>query len=146
MVGSGALAAVLLWLVGCSTSGPQPQNVALPLNLQTGTTLSCPPPQPADEAHRDPLLQRLFTVQDTNNQTYTLGVLIDPFRGPNRSYRLGPPSGNTLAVEPATGGRPVGYGTGTLTVGDDPRSGSIDATINLKSGHAITVHGRWICE
>jgi hypothetical protein len=132
-------AAVGLGLTACSGHST-PGN----LDLSSARTLSCPTAIPAAKRHPQPVLTRVFAVHGPERANYTLGWQLVPFRGPGRTYQLGQ-DGNLLALQPAGGGKPLGYGTGDVAVSGDPQTGTIDAVVHLASGRRITVHGTWRC-
>jgi hypothetical protein len=117
---------------------------AAAINMDRGTGVSCSPPVPPGPGHPARLLSQVFSVVSSQGIHYTLGWQLVPFLGPRRGYRLGR-SGNLLALEPATGGLPLGYGMGTITLGTTFDQGTIDATVELKHGGAIPVSGTWHC-
>jgi hypothetical protein len=142
--GAGALVAgvAVALIVGGGSSKPTPAQ-GPDIDMSAAIGLSCAAPVTPGVAHPDTLLSQLFTVH-ANRTAYTLGWTIVPFRGAGRSYKFGS-GGNLLALEPSTGGRPVGYGSGTVTFRRNPDSGTIDATIALKDGQSLSVGGSWTC-
>jgi hypothetical protein len=114
------------------------------LDVGSARTLSCPAAIPAAKGHPEAVLTRIFAARGPKHASYTLGWQLVPFRGTARTYRLGH-DGNLLALQPDGGGKPLGYGTGTVTVSGDPRAGTIDAVVKLTSGHTLTVRGPWRC-
>lgn len=135
------IAVALIVRPGGTTKTPPGTTRAIDMTAATG--VSCGAPVAPGPAHPDTLLSQIFNVSAAR-ATYTLGWQIVPFRGADRSYRFAT-GGNILALEPAIGGRPVGFGTGTVTFGTNPDAGTIDAVITLKSGGSLTVTGRWRC-
>jgi hypothetical protein len=113
------------------------------IDMTTATGIDCGPAVTPGPAHPDSLLSEIFSVRSAG-VTYTLGWQIVPYRGPDRSYQFGT-GGNLLALEPVTGGRPLGYGKGTVTFRAGPAAGTIDAVITLKAGGSLIVAGSWTC-
>jgi hypothetical protein len=111
--------------------------------MADATGASCRPPVAPGPGHPSTLLSELFNVH-AGSTAYLLGWQVLPFSGDGRTYRFGS-AGNLLALEPPTGGTPVGYGKGTVTVGSSPEVGTIDATVTLKSGKTLAVQGAWSC-
>jgi len=89
------------------------------------------------------VLSQLFDVVDSRHARFLLGWEIVPYHGLG-TYRLGT-AGNLLALEPATGGRPLGYGTGSLTFSASPKNGTVHATVRLTAGGTESVGGSWVC-
>ena len=104
----------------------------------------CRPATGPGPGHPDPLVARVFNVSDAATTAYLLGWQIVPYRGPKRSYTFGT-GGNVIALQPATGGKPLGYGTGTVTFSADADRGSLNAVITLKDKRTVTVTGPWHC-
>lgn len=102
----------------------------------------CRPPVAPGPGHRDRLVSELFNVRD-GQRTYLLGWQVVPYRGPG-TYTLAD-SGNMLALEPATGGAPLGFGKGTLTFFGTADSGTVHAVVSLHSGGSLRIQGPWIC-
>jgi hypothetical protein len=119
-------------------TGPRPD-----IEMATATGLACGSPVAPGNGHPDPLLSQLFDVHALGG-SYTLGWQIIPYAGSGRSYTFGK-KGNLLALEPATGGLPVGFGQGTVTFRANPDDGTINAVITLKAGGSLTVGGPWTC-
>jgi hypothetical protein len=113
------------------------------INMRAATGLSCTAPVAPGPAHPDVVLSQLFTVH-AGKVPYTLGWTIVPFKTTVRTYRFGA-VGAILALEPATGGRPVGYGKGTVTFDRQPDAGTVNAVITLKAGASLSVRGSWTC-
>jgi hypothetical protein len=90
------------------------------------------------------VLAQLFNVRDNKNAAYLLGWQVVPYRGAG-TYVFGT-AGNILAVEPPTGGRPLGFGKGTVTFKAGSGSGTVRATITLTAGGAVEVKGAWACK
>ncbi len=137
--------AVVIVSSGGSTKKPPvtPPASRPAIDMTDATGVDCGPPVAPGPGHPDPLLAQDFTVHH-GTTSYTLGWEIVPFRGAHRSYRLGTP-GNLLALEPATGGRPVGYGKGTVTFGRSTATGRLSAVVTLAKGGSLTVGGSWTC-
>lgn len=116
------------------------------IRMAHATSSSCGAAVPPGTGHPDPVLTREFLVSGAGHTRYILGWELVPFRGANRSYRLGQ-SGNLMALEPSNGGLPLGYGTGTVTVGSDAGAdaGSVDARIALRDHRTVVVSGNWTC-
>jgi hypothetical protein len=141
---AGALVAgIAVALILGSNNSTKPPLAAPDINMAAATGLVCSSPVPPGPAHPDVVLSQLFDVH-AGKVAYTLGWTIVPFRGADRTYRFGTPSA-LLALEPATGGRPVGYGKGTVTFRQKPDAGTINAVITLKAGAPLTVRGSWNC-
>ena len=136
------IAVALIVRPGSSTKAP-PATASRAIDMAAAVAVSCGAPVAPGPAHPDPLLSQIFTVKAAKT-TYTLGWQIVPFQGAARTYRFAT-GGNLLALEPTIGGRPVGFGTGTVTFGAKTDAGSIDAVITLKSGGSLSVTGRWRC-
>ena len=113
------------------------------IEMNQATAVACQPPVAPGPGHPDPLLSQEFHVADPSHSTYLLGWQILPYRGAG-TYKLAT-SGNLLALEPATGGSPLGYGSGTVTISGNPASGSVHASVALKSGKSLGVEGSWTC-
>lgn len=143
-----ALAAIAATVIVTSGgSAPEPavaHSVGPVIDMSGAVGVDCGPPAAPGLGHPDPLLAQDFTVHDSAGHAYTLGWEIVPYRGTARSYRFGA-SGNLLALEPVTGGRPVGYGSGTVTFGATSTVGKIKAVITLNAGGSLTVGGSWTC-
>jgi len=143
-----ALAGIVVGVVVLTSSSPKkpapPPSPAPGIDMSRATGLACGAPVAPGAGHPNPLLSQVFNVHDATGTAYVVGWQIDPFRGTRRSYRFGTP-GNLLALEPATGGPPLGYGTGTVTFGASPEAGTVDAVITRKTGRSLTVRGSWRC-
>jgi hypothetical protein len=136
------IAVALIVRPGSPTKVPSEPTRAI--DMTTATGVSCGAPVAPGPAHPNTLLSQIFNVRSSRT-TYTLGWQIVPFQGADRSYRFAT-GGNLLALEPAIGGRPVGFGTGTVTFGANTGTGTIDAVITMRSGGSLTVSGRWRCQ
>jgi hypothetical protein len=123
--------------VGAVASGPRVIDMA----KATGT--SCRPPVSPGKGHPDTLLSQVFSVSDSHRTTYLLGWQIVPYKGA-RTYAFGA-AGNLLALEPPTGGRPLGFGSGTVTFTGKAVAGTVHATVRLTAGGSVTVTGKWAC-
>lgn len=139
-------AAVGVALVATSGGSPASSGAAggARIDVADATAVDCPKVAPPGAGHPSPVLSQLFSVKSTAGTGYLLGWEIVPYKSSTTTYRLGSP-GAILALEPAAGGRPVGYGTGSLTFAGGTTAGSIDATITLKSGGSLAVSGQWTC-
>jgi hypothetical protein len=62
----------------------------------------------------------------------------------NRTYVFGT-GGDLIALQPATGGRPLGYGTGTVTFAAGADRGTISAVIKLQGARTVSIAGSWHC-
>jgi hypothetical protein len=100
------------------------------IDMSTATGVVCGPPSPPGRAHPDPLLAQIFTV---------------PYNGDNRSYQFGT-AGNILALETPAGGRPLGFGKGTVTFLGKATTGTLNAVVTLTTGGSLTVGGSWHCQ
>ena len=144
LVVAGAVAAVIV-STHHSTKSPAVVHAPAPaIDMTNAVGVDCGPPVAPGLGHPDPLLAQDFTVAAAHG-SYTLGWEIVPYRGAKRSYSLGT-SGNLLALEPATGGRPVGYGKGIVTFGATSASGTVTAVVTLNAGGSLTVGGSWSCK
>lgn len=112
------------------------------IEMAKATGVVCRGPVTPGPGHPDRLLSQLFNVSD-GSHAYLLGWQIVPYRGIG-TYRLAT-AGNLLALEPATGGSPLGFGKGTVTFFAGARSGSVDAVVTMKSGPPVKVRGPWQC-
>jgi hypothetical protein len=121
---------------GSGSSGPRT------IDMTGSTALSCLPPSSGLTGHQ--VRSQLFQVQDNVGDGYILGWTLSPYRPHQRTYHF-TGSGSLLALEPVTGGKPLGYGTGKLTVHGSGDAGSINATVALKRGGTIPVTGDWTC-
>jgi hypothetical protein len=113
------------------------------IEMNQATAVACRPPVAPGPGHPDPLLSQEFNVADPSHSAYLLGWQILPYHGAG-TYKLAT-AGNLLALEPLTGGRPLGYGSGTVTISGNPASGSVHASVALKSGKTLGVEGFWTC-
>jgi len=132
-----------------SAAGPANANGAAALSgprvidMTKATGTSCRPPVSPGKGHPDTLLSQVFNVSDSRRTTYLLGWQIVPYQGA-RTYSFGA-AGNLLALEPPTGGRPLGFGTGTVTFSGKAGAGTVHATVRLRAGGTVTVKGNWAC-
>jgi hypothetical protein len=128
-----------------STTPPaHPVSHAPGIDMSQATGFACGAPVAPGAGHPESLLSQVFDAHDAGGTAYVVGWQIVPFRGVRRSYRFGSP-GNLLALQPATGGTPLGYGTGTVTYGASTVAGTIDAVVKLKTGKSLTLRGSWRC-
>lgn len=127
-----------------SATKPSAEGKAPAIDMSKATSAGCKPATGPGPAHPDPLVARVFHVSDAVDAPYLLGWQIVPYRGASRSYAFGT-GGNVLALQPAAGGRPLGYATGTVTFGRDADAGSIDAVITLKDKRTVSITGSWHC-
>lgn len=114
------------------------------IDMARATVVNCPAPIAPGPGHPSVVLSHLFRVEDTSGTPYLLGWTIVPYRAERARYELGA-TGNVLALEPAAGGAPVGYGKGRLTFSSGTGAGSVDASITPRGGGAIRVRGDWRC-
>jgi hypothetical protein len=147
LLGAGlAIGATWLGKAGPASSAaarrPATGNIPV-IEMNQATAVACRPPVAPGPGHPDPLLSQEFNVADDSHSAYLLGWQILPYRGAG-TYKLAT-AGNLLALEPATGGRPLGYGNGTVTISGNPASGSVHASVALKSGRTLGVEGSWTC-
>jgi hypothetical protein len=119
-------------------------NQPITIDVQHAEPATCPTPISPGKGHADPVLTMTLHVIDNKHNRYLLGWQIVPYRGP-RTYTLDQKGGALLALEPATTGTPLGFGTGTLTVAANSTNGSIDATVPLIGGGTARIAGRWQC-
>jgi hypothetical protein len=122
-------------------SSPTPA-VTYAINMSTATGVTCGPPVAPGPAHPDTTLAQLFNVQDNRHTGYLLGWQIVPYNGIG-TYAF--KSGDILALEPPTGGRPLGFGSGTVTFDAGAVSGSVQAVVKLTAGGTVSVGGHWNC-
>ena len=116
---------------------------AAAIDMSQATGVECRPPVAPGPAHPDRVLAQLFNVRDGRHSAYLLGWQIVPYRGPG-TYKFAT-AGNLLALQPPAGGRPLGFGKGTVTFFGGSESGTVDAAVALKSGATLKVDGTWIC-
>ncbi|HVC70016.1 MAG TPA: hypothetical protein VNC61_07090 [Acidimicrobiales bacterium] len=114
------------------------------IDMSRATGFACGAPVPPGPGHPQTLLSQVFNASGAGGTAYIVGWQIVPFRGTRRSYQFGVP-GNLLALQPATGGPPLGYGKGTVTYGPSTDAGTINAVVTLKTGKAVTLQGLWHC-
>jgi hypothetical protein len=132
------------------TGSAQPTSSAVPaatyaINMTEATGVTCGPPVAPGPAHPDRVLAQVFNVEDNDHTAYLLGWQIVPYHGTG-TYTFHS-SGNLLALEPPTGGRPLGFGAGTVTFADDGASGTVQALVTLNAGGTLSIKGRWVsCE
>ncbi len=127
-----------------STPPAHPASRAAGIDMSQATGFACGAPVAPGPGHPDTLLSQVFHAHNASGTAYVVGWQIVPFRGTGRSYRFGAP-GNLLALQPSTGGPPLGYGTGTVTFGSSSFAGTVDAVVKLKTGTSLTLHGSWRC-
>lgn len=113
------------------------------IDMTKATGASCRSPVPPGPGHRDTLLSQIFNVRDGQRTAYLLGWQIVPYRGA-RTYIFGT-AGNLLALEPPTGGRPLGFGSGTVTFSGNADAGTVHALVRLSAGGTLSVAGNWVC-
>jgi hypothetical protein len=112
------------------------------INMSAATGVTCGPAVGPGPAHPDTVLAQLFNVQDNRHTAYLLGWQIVPYNGIGTySFK----SGNILALEPPTGGRPLGFGTGTVSFDGQAASGSVQALVTLTAGGTVSIDGHWNC-
>jgi hypothetical protein len=104
---------------------------------------SCSAPAAPGPQHPQELLADVFGVTDGSHTAYLLGWQLVPYHGPG-TYHFAS-GGDLLALEPSTGGNPVGFGAGSITVSSGGLSGSLDATVKLAAGGTLAVTGHWSC-
>ena len=114
------------------------------IDMAKATGVGCKPPIAPGKGHPQVVVARVFNAQDSKSVAYMVGWQVVPYDGPNRTYKLDP-TDNLLALQPATGGAPLGYGAGTVTFANSADSGTIDATVALKMGGTVAVTGAWHC-
>jgi hypothetical protein len=145
---AGTLAVVHLFpdRTSAPTSATVPSGITndMAIDMSGATATACPAPVRPGAAHPQTVLSQVFTVHDEQHRAYTLGWEIIPYRGPNHTYRLGQ-AGNLLALESASGGSLLGYGSGMLTVGPAYDTGSVRATVTLADDTVVPVTGAWHC-
>ena len=144
-----ALAAIAVGVVVLISNSPTkparpPSPPAPGIDMSRASGVACGTPVAPGAGHPNTLLSEVFNVHDATGTAYVVGWQIDPFRGTRRTYRFGIP-GDILALEPATGGPPLGFGTGTVTFRASSEAGTVDAVIKLKTGRSLTVWGSWHC-
>ena len=143
VAGAAVSGIVVAIVVSRSSTAPSGHGGNGAIDMSSATGIDCGSPVPPGQGHPVTLLSQIFTVS-SGTKTYTLGWQIVPYRGPGRTYTFGQ-GGNLLALEPHTGGRPLGYGKGTVTYGPTATGGTIDATVTLKAGGTVPVSGAWSC-
>ncbi len=126
-----------------SVSSPAPAGVET-VNMAQATGVDCRTPVAPGKAHPNWVLAQVFAVHDSAGRSYLLGWQIVPYRAAERSYRFGS-GGDVLALEPAAGGLPLGYGKGTVTVSDKTDAGELHAVVKLKAGPSVVLSGAWEC-
>jgi hypothetical protein len=142
-VAGAAVAGVAVGLTVGGGSGKAPTASSEGIDMRTAVSVDCGTPVAPGPEHPDALLAQIFNVHTTRG-AYTLGWQIIPFHGASRTYRFAT-AGNILALEPLTGGKPVGYGKGSITFGPTTESGTISAVITLKHAGTLDVGGPWRC-
>jgi hypothetical protein len=128
---------------GAQTAGSVASNASSVVDMRQAKGELCQPPVAPGPGHPKRLVYELFNVNVGRNTQYLLGWQIVPWHGVG-TYNFAT-SGNLLAIEPATGGRPLGYGQGTVQFKDDAQAGTVAAVVPLKSGGALRVSGPWTC-
>jgi hypothetical protein len=142
---AGVAVDVIVTPAGTTKPSPTPTPTGLlGIDMSKAIGVVCGPPAAPGPAHPHPLLSQLFNVQDASRASYLLGWQIVPFNGAGRSYRFGT-GGNLLALEPPTGGSPVGFGKGTVTFGRNADAGDVNAVVTLTAGGTISIGGSWTC-
>jgi hypothetical protein len=116
---------------------------AMVIDMTKATGESCRGPVSPGRGHPDRLLSQVFSVRDGRQNAYLLGWQIVPYRGA-RTYSLGT-AGNLLALEPPTGGAPLGFGSGTVTISGKTDTGTVHARVRLTAGGTLSVTGSWVC-
>ncbi len=111
--------------------------------MTKATGVACRPPAPPAAGHADMVLAQVFSISDSHHTSYLLGWQIVPYKGVG-TYSLGT-AGNLLAPEPAVGGRPLGYGKGTVTFVGNSDAGTVQAVVQLKAGGTVSIAGNWDC-
>jgi hypothetical protein len=127
-----------------TTTAPSAARSAPAIDMATATSSGCRPATGPGAGHPDPLVARVFNVTDAAATAYLVGWQIVPYRGPKRSYTFGT-GGNVIALQPATGGKPLGYGTGTVTFAANADAGTLDVAIKLKDRQTVKISGAWHC-
>ncbi len=115
---------------------------AFAIDMTKATQVACPPPAGVSTRNAKPVLAAVFDVHD-GGTPYVLGWQIIPYLGASRTYRLGVPG--DLLVLAGTNNSPLGFGTGTFTLGSTPYAGSLHAVIKLTAGGSLTIGGSWRC-
>jgi hypothetical protein len=141
MVSGNAGSAGSLNVVGPLNAGG-PAGARL-IDMTKATGSSCRPPVHPGRGHPDTLVSQIFNVRDNQRIAYLLGWQIVPYQGA-RTYSFGT-GGNLLALEPATGGRPLGFGIGTVTFSGNGDAGTVHALVKLRAGGTLSVTGNWVC-
>jgi hypothetical protein len=113
------------------------------IDTSKATGSSCRPPVHPGRGHPDTLVSQIFNVRDNQRNPYLLGWQILPYQGA-RTYSFGT-GGNLLALEPPTGGRPLGFGIGTVTFSGNGDAGTVHALVKLRAGGTLNVTGNWVC-
>jgi hypothetical protein len=123
-----------------TASGPSGARL---IDMSKATGSSCQPPVHPGRGHPDTLVSQIFNVRDNHRNPYLLGWQILPYQGA-RTYSLGT-RGNLLALEPPTGGQPLGFGIGTVTFSGNGDAGAVHALVKLRTGGTLNVTGNWVC-
>jgi hypothetical protein len=111
--------------------------------MAKATGVTCGPPVPPGPAHPSPVLAQIFNVEDSAHKTYLLGWQIVPYNGIG-TYTF-QASGNIVALEPPAGGRPLGFGTGSVTFSGGADTGTVQALVKLDAGGTVSIAGAWTC-
>jgi hypothetical protein len=101
-----------------------------------------PAPVHPGRGHPDTLVSQIFNVRDNQRNPYLVGWQIVPYQGA-RTYSFGT-GGNLLALEPPTGGKPLGFGIGTVTFSGNADAGTVHALVKLRAGGTLNVTGNWV--
>jgi hypothetical protein len=126
-----------------NASGSAGPSGARLIDMSKATGSSCRSPVHPGRGHPDTLVSQIFNVSDNQRTTYLLGWQIVPYQGA-RTYSFGT-GGNLLALEPPTGGRPLGFGIGTVTFSGNGDAGTVHALVKLRGGGTLNVAGNWVC-
>jgi hypothetical protein len=126
------------------TTGAVTPTATYTINMTAATGVTCGPPEAPGPAHPDPLLAQVFNVSDNTHTAYLIGWQIVPYHGAG-TYTF-PSTGDLVALQPPAGGRPLGYGSGTVTFADNGgASGTVQIRVKLTGGKTVGVSGRWSC-
>ena len=124
-----------------TTVGQAAPGLSIDMSQATGET--CKPPAAPGPGHPDVVLAQVFRARAATGTSYLLGWQIVPYRGLG-TYTLGK-AGNLMALEPPAGGRPLGFGKGTVTFIGSYDAGTVDARVALSGGRTLRVGGTWAC-
>lgn len=141
VAGNGAPGTVNV-LAPPNANGSVPAGARL-IDMSKAIGSSCRAPVHPGRGHPDTLVSQLFNVRDNRRTAYLLGWQIVPYQGAH-TYDFGT-GGNLLALEPPTGGKPLGFGSGTVTFSGSGDAGTVHALVKLRAGGSLSIKGSWVC-